>query len=495
MGRTRSYESGLYNQLEKLNAKIDKLINENRNQSLIIYNLKLEIETQNKLLEEKDAKIALLIEENEKLKNKNDKNSTNSSKPSSTNISTPKTSANQYNSRTKTSKRIGGQLGHEPHSLSKQKVEELIDSGKVEVKEIYHTIKGNPNAEPIIKYRLGMEVKTYVEKRIFKYAENSKDILPKEFYTDVTYDNSIKALSIELGVNNVVSYERMSDFFNIISNDILNISNGTLVNFLYEFGTKSELTIKNLEEDLLNGINISTDETGAKFNKKNMFVRNYSNKSTVVYKAHKHKGHTPIKEDNILTRFTGGIMGDHDTTLYSYGTRNFECNIHLGRYLEELIQNIPDVLWPLKMKELIFRMHKTRKLALAYGVKSFSKPKIEEYEKEYDKILDLAKEENKIISSRYYKDKAKVLFNRLEKYKKNHLYFIHDFNVDFDNNMSEQDLRIFKIKTKVSGGFRSMKGAESYTKALSIIKTSKKREINPFDSIKRIFNNEIIFAN
>ena len=489
MGRTRSYESGLYNQLEKLNAKIDKLINENRNQSLIIYNLKLEIETQNKLLEEKDAKIALLIEENEKLKNKNDKNSTNSSKPSSTNISTPKTSANQYNSRTKTSKRIGGQLGHEPHSLSKQKVEELIDSGKVEVKEIYHTIKGNPNAEPIIKYRLGMEVKTYVEKRIFKYAENSKDILPKEFYTDVTYDNSIKALSIELGVNNVVSYERMSDFFNIISNDILNISNGTLVNFLYEFGTKSELTIKNLEEDLLNGINISTDETGAKFNKKNMFVRNYSNKSTVVYKAHKHKGHTPIKEDNILTRFTGGIMGDHDTTLYSYGTRNFECNIHLGRYLEELIQNIPDVLWPLKMKELIFRMHKTRKLALAYGVKSFSKPKIEEYEKEYDKILDLAKEENKIISSRYYKDKAKVLFNRLEKYKKNHLYFIHDFNVDFDNNMSEQDLRIFKIKTKVSGGFRSMKGAESYTKALSIIKTSKKREINPFDSIKRIFNN------
>ena len=48
-------------------------------------------------------------------------------------------------------------------------------------------------------------------------------------------------------------------------------------------------------------------------------------------------------------------MGDHDTTLYSYGTRNYECNVHLGRYLEELIQNIPDILWPLKMKELIFR--------------------------------------------------------------------------------------------------------------------------------------------
>lgn len=495
MGRTRSYESGLYNQLEKLNAKIDKLINENRNQSLIIYDLKLELEKANKTIDEQAKKIELLIEENEKLKNKNDKNSTNSSKPSSTNISTPKTSANEYNGRTKTNKSVGGQVGHTPHSLTKEIVKELIDSGKVEIKEVYHTIKGNPKTEPIIKFRIGMEVKPYVEKHIFKYAKNSKEKLPKEFYTDVTYDNSIKALSIELGVNNVVSYERMSDFFNIISNDILNISNGTLVNFLYEFRAKSEATINNLEENLLNGINISTDETGAKFNKKNMFVRNYSNEQTAVYKAHKCKGHKPIKEDNILPRFTGGIMGDHDTTLYSYGTRNYECNVHLGRYLEELIQNIPDILWPLKMKELIFRMQNTRKIAMAFGINYFDKSKIKEYEKEFDGILDIAKEENKKISSRYYKDKAKKLYNRLVKYKKNHLYFIYDFNVDFDNNMSEQDLRIFKIKTKVSGGFRSMKGADSYVKALSIIKTSKKRKINHFDSIKRIFNNEILFSN
>ena len=42
-------------------------------------------------------------------------------------------------------------------------------------------------------------------------------------------------------------------------------------------------------------------------------------------------------------------MGDHDTTIYSYGTKNYECNIHLGRYLEELIQNISEITWPTKM--------------------------------------------------------------------------------------------------------------------------------------------------
>ena len=64
----------------------------------------------------------------------------------------------------------------------------------------------------------------------------------------------------------------------------------------------------------------------------------------------------------------------------------------------------------------------------------------------------------------------------------------------FDDNLSEQDLRIFKNKTKISGGFRSMKGAQSYVDALSIIKTSVKRNINPFDSIKAIFNTQGLFA-
>lgn len=43
--------------------------------------------------------------------------------------------------------------------------------------------------------------------------QKTKYQIPNEFYTDVTYDNSIKSLSIELGVYNVISYNRLSDFF------------------------------------------------------------------------------------------------------------------------------------------------------------------------------------------------------------------------------------------------------------------------------------------
>ncbi len=496
MGRQRNYQAGLFEEFEKLNSKLDKLLKENKEQSLTIYNLNLEIEKLNKTVQEKDKKIELLLEEIERLKNQNNKNSNNSSKPSSTNMVTPKkkTGANLYNYRVKTGKKIGGQYGHKGHNLDKKKIEKLIGENKIELRTITHIIKGNSRKKPTIKYRVELEIKPYIEKHIFKYDEKATEKMPTEFYTDVIYGNSIKTLSIHLGCYNVIAYDRLSDFFGVISNNVLNISNGTLVNFLTEFGRKSKDTIKVLENNFLNGAKGFTDETEAKFNKKKLYVRNYSNEENVVYKVHEHKGHTPIKEDNILTRFCGGIMGDHDTTLYSYGIKNYECNIHLGRYLMELMENIPDTKWPFLMYDLIFRMNNTKKIAMSYGLDGFSKEKIDEYKKEYDEIMELAKEENKKIKSSFYKTKkAKPLYNRLVKYKQNHLYFIEDFNVPFDDNLSEQDLRIFKNKTKISGGFRSIEAAQNFANALSIIKTSIKREINPFDSIKAIFENKVLF--
>ena len=488
----------MFKQLEEISIKLDKSLSKINEQSLIIHELRLEIKKYEKQSKKDKELIKKLIEENEKLKNQNNKNSNNSSKPSSTNMVTPKkkTSANSYNYRVKTGNNKGGQYNHQGYNLSKKDAEKLIEENKIEVREITHIIKGDSKKEPLVKYRYELEIKPYIERHVFKYEENAQENLPKEFYTDVTYGSSIKALSIHLGCYNVIAYNRLSDFFSVISNNVLNISNGTLVNFVKEFSKKSEATLANLENNFLNGTIGYTDETVTKFEKQKLYVRNYSNEENVVYKVHKNKGHKPIKDDDLLTRFCGGIMGDHDTTLYSYGSRNYECNVHLGRYLMELMENIPDTKWPFLMYDLIFRMNNTRKIAVEYGLTKFSDDKIKEYRNEYDEILDLAKEENKRIKSSYYRsNKAKPLYNRLLKYKQNHLYFIEDFSIPFDDNLSERDLRIFKNKTKISGGFRSMNVAQDFANALSIIKTSIKRKVNPFDSIKDILNNKVLFAN
>ena len=58
---------------------------------------------------------------------------------------------------------------------------------------IYHKIKGKKK-EIKIKYRIGIKIRPYIEKHIFEASELSKEELPKEFKTDVTYDESIKTL-------------------------------------------------------------------------------------------------------------------------------------------------------------------------------------------------------------------------------------------------------------------------------------------------------------
>lgn len=497
---TSNYYNKLYNDYEKTQEKLDAVLDElssiRKEHKKELNNLNATIKELNKKLDDANKLNKKLQNEIDRLKNQNNKNSSNSSKPSSTDIVKPKkTGANLYNYRVKSDRKVGGQLGHTGHNLSKKKIEDLINNKKVEVRIFKHTIKGNPRQNKKVKYVIGIDIKPYIEKHIFKYDENFKDTLPQQFYTDVTYDNSIKALSVELGSYNVVAYDRLSDFFNVITNGILNISNGTLVNFNKEFSVKSKKTVENITNNIMNSKNLNTDETTTKFGNKNIFVRNYSTDTDVLYKPHLHKGHKPILEDNILPVYCGGIMGDHDTTLYSYGTKRYECNIHLGRYLEEIIQNIKYITWAKQMKRFIFELNKDRKDYIKKGLDKFSQKQIIDIENRYDEILKLAIKENGTIKSTYYKEKANALYRRLKKYKENHLFFIKDFSVRFDNNISEQDLRVYKIKTKVSGCFRSTNGAEYYSNILSIIKTSIKRQINPYDAICKIFNNEELFAN
>ena len=234
----KGFTTDFYNQFEELSNKLDALIEENKNLKAehkkelakLKYDLIKEareeksqlnetIKSLRKELEEANKLIKKLQEDNDRLKNQLGKNSTNSSKPSSTNITTPKkkTSANEYNYRTISGKKIGGQFGHEGHVLDKKKIEDLIKNKEVEVRTITHKIKGKNTKENIIKYRVDIETKTIIEKHIFIYSEDANDSLPEEFYTDVTYGNSIKALLLELGAYNVVSYNRLSDFVSVIT--------------------------------------------------------------------------------------------------------------------------------------------------------------------------------------------------------------------------------------------------------------------------------------
>lgn len=75
----------------------------------------------------------------------------------------------------------------------------------------------------------------------------------------------------------------------------------------------------------------------------------------------------------------------------------------------------------------------------------------------------------------------------MEKYRHNHLLFLHDFAVPFDDNMSERDLRKAKNRQKMAGGFRRVSGQEMYCSILSIIETLKRRNMGMLEHIRCLF--------
>lgn len=146
----------------------------------------------------------------DKLTNQVNKNSTNSGIPTSKEIGKKKTGANTYNHRTTSSNKTGGQIGHKGETLTKEKLKNKIKETNIKVKQIIHYIKGTPKQEDVIKYKIGMNVNVYVEEHIFKHTKKSKEILPKEYYSDVTYNNDLKALMVIIILWDTVKYKKYS---------------------------------------------------------------------------------------------------------------------------------------------------------------------------------------------------------------------------------------------------------------------------------------------
>ena len=122
-----NYYNKLYNDYEKTQEKLDAVLEElsniRKDHKKELNKLNDTIKDLNKKLEEANELNKKLQDEIDRLKNKNNKNSSNSSKPSSTDITKPKKSgANMYNYRVKSNRKVGGQLGHTGHNLSKKKI-------------------------------------------------------------------------------------------------------------------------------------------------------------------------------------------------------------------------------------------------------------------------------------------------------------------------------------------------------------------------------------
>lgn len=134
-------------------------------------------------------------------------------------------------------------------------------------------------------------------------------------------------------------------------------------------------------------------------------------------------------------------------------------------------------------------MKKVKDKAVENGKESLSYYYHHKFDKKYDALIKQTREENPLpetTQKTWSKEKGKILalVERLDKYKVSVCLFTRNFIVSFDNNQAERDIRMIKVKTKVSGCFRIEDGARDYLKIMSYIGTAHKQGHNAYESIR-----------
>ena len=175
-----------------------------------------------------------------------------------------------------------------------------------------------------------------------------------------------------------------------------------------------------------------------------------------------------------------------ETALYHFGTGHTECNVHLLRYLKKNTEDT-NHSWSGEMVSLLCSANRERNHQIAQGLEAFSAKERAGFEERYQELIRKGRKQNVETKHSYAKKEEQTLLNRMEKYRQNHLMFLNDFGVPFDNNTSERDLRKAKNRQKMEGGFRKSSGNEMYGSILSIIETLKRREMAMLENIKYLF--------
>ena len=229
-----------------------------------LFDLRQENKHLKKVIKDKDAEIKRLNnridkleKENTKLKNSLSKNSYNSSKPSSTDGFHKIV----HSLRKKSSNHIGGQKNHAGTTLTKEKVNNILNLGANNVIYKKETILvNNMKLDGRKKYKIDTELSVVITEYNLVYNKNASDI-PKSLKNDVTYGNKLKSFITLLNVEHAISIQRTSDIINELTENVLNLSTGTIQNFIYELKSKVKHAITNIKNFLLRSDVNHKDET------------------------------------------------------------------------------------------------------------------------------------------------------------------------------------------------------------------------------------------
>lgn len=430
----------------------------------------------------------------EELQNRLNKNSSNSHKPPSSDGLKKKV----HNSREKSGKKQGAQKGHEGKSLLMTETPDTIITHKVEGycqcgKSLNRLETTNIQRRQVIDLVDKFVEITEHQIEIKSCACGLVHSGEEGQYIPIQYGERIKGLSVYLNQYQYIPYDRQRELFKDCFG--ITISHGALVDAnkkCFENLSEQEIQIK---EALISSPVIHNDETGIRCEKKTKWIHTSSTDEFTYYSIHEKRGREAINDIGILPDYKGISIHDRYSSYDDYSCKHGLCNAHLLRDLKGLYEEDAKP-WAKKMISFLVNAKREKDAG------RIKKKRREIMLAEYHKILksgSKAEPPDETVSvikrGRKKKTKSRLLLNVFINRYEDILRFIFNPLVPFDNNLAERDLRMVKLKQKISGCFRTKFGSQVFCRIRSYISTIRKQGYGVLDALQRaIENNPINFA-
>jgi transposase len=316
---------------------------------------------------------------------------------------------------------------------------------------------------------------------------------PTDMPGALQYGAGLKAFVINLLISQMVALHRVQSLVSAMM-DIV-ISEATLLNFVLRCHQRLENWEAQMVERLIQAPVLHVDETSLRVDQKNHWIHVYSSGDMTLKFCHQKRGKEAIEAINIIPRYGGPIIHDCWASYLAYDhCEHGLCGSHLLRELTFVVE-AQDYRWARAMKRLLqiacLRVSKRPEKCLGESA-------LRSLHNRYRAIIACAENEMPEVlpktngkRGKLAKSDAHNLCDRLKQHENAVLLFAKNPQVPFTNNRAEQDLRMTKVKQKVSGCFRSELYAHAFCRISSYLQSMANQGYNPLIAIQFVLAGNI----